>query len=163
MNASETLKNHMDAVRSVTTTSDKLSIRDATSMLKAPQKAGVFLLDASNTNANQAGYRQNGDAYRFTSLVDGINVGVYLSYPSEMKQGSYVFECLIRGNFVLNRIGNEASGLIFEDIPLDEKDWKLFRVPFQCTPNSVFNLYGKATKDQWLEINHPYYIEMGDD
>lgn len=161
MNVSDVLKAHMDAIRNVTTTDDKLSISDATGILKAPQTASVFLLDSSNMSANQASYQNKDGAHHFTSLVDGNNVGVYLSYPSEMSADKYVFECLVRGNLILNRLGDEGTSLIFSDVHFDEKKWKVLRIPFHCTINSAFDLYGTATKNQWLEISHPCYIKMG--
>lgn len=162
MSVNDLLKAHMDAVRNITPTNDKLSISDATEMLKKPQLADAFPLDTSNLTANQADHQSKNGIDRVTSLVNNHNVGVYLSYPNELSSKNCIFECLIRGTFILNRLGDEGSRLIYQgqDIHLDEKTWKILRVPFHCTLNSAFDLYGNATKGQWFEISQPCFVKM---
>lgn len=166
MGVSDLLKAHMDAVRSVTTTSDKLSISDATSILKEPQLADAYSIDPGTFWENQARKEQVKDsAWRFTSAVsNAYNVGFYI--PSDAIKntgattGDYMFECMIRGTVSLNRIGEEGQNQIIVDRLFNESRWKVLRFPFAWS-GGVFDFYGnRFPMGEWFEISQPRFIKM---
>ena len=165
MGISEKMTGLMNAVRSVANADDKLSINDAISILKEPVLMSTVNPDLTTYVPNQADIEVTADSrVKFASTVDGINIGCYLPDCANigLRSGNYIFECLIRGNLILTRFGDENGGLIFTNIILDENQWKKLRVPFFCSgTNSAFDIYGKGSKDQWFEIDHPYFVKLG--
>ena len=158
MSVNDLLKAHMDAVRNITPTNDKLSISDATEILKKPQL--VDTISFTNLIPNQATMQvlDNG-TYRYTSTAENWNVGGYIgSYT--IKPGPYIFECMIRGDFTLTRLAEENSGQIVTKILLDEKKWKILRIPFLSAGKAIFDIYGTVTKGQWFEVSQLRFIKM---
>lgn len=166
MSASEILKAHMDAVRSVTTTSDKLSISDATKVLKEPQLAEAFSIDPATFWENQAEKKKMEDSvWRFTSTVsNAYNVGFYILSDAIKNTGAttgnYMFECMIRGTVSLNRIGEESQNQITVDLLFNESRWKVLRFPFAWS-GGTFDFYGNhLPMGEWFEISQLRFIKM---
>lgn len=168
MSRSDLLKAHMDAVRSVTTTNDKLTISDSTEVLKKPQLADIISLDPATFGPNDTAKEQVKDSgWRFTSTTGSSSFTGFYIIGSTINElgtapGNYVFECMLRGNLQLHKIGAESSGLIYANISLNETKWKKLRFPFYWQAMGNFDFYGTPTsKSQWFEIKQPCFIKMG--
>ena len=163
MSVSDKMTALMDSVRGVSNTSDKLNITAATSILSAPASMLAVPLDPKRFATNQCTKELiNDSGAKFVSLGDGNNIGTYFSYPDGMKPGAYLFECMARGTMVLNRFAEENEHHIYiNGADLKGTQWTMLRVPFFATTNSVFDIFGRGSKGQWFEIDHPCFIKVG--
>lgn len=136
MSVSEILTDLMDSVRNVTNTDNKLSVVDATSLLKSPSLMSVFSLKSVTLRNNEADVERTGDtATKYTSNVGGPGIGFYFDDTDILNHqfGNYIFDCWIRGNLTLNSIGEENNYQKSVNIKLEENTWRELRIPLFCS------------------------------
>lgn len=164
MSLNNTMQALMDSVRNITSANDKLGIADATAALKKPTMMAVINSNPMTYWPNQTDREQTDDLRaKFTATVGGNNIGCYIP-NMQLTAGRYIFECGIRGNLALNRLGEENQNLIIiaDSLVPDATQWQKLRIPFKWSASGLaFDLYGIASKGQWFEIDRPCFIEVG--
>lgn len=158
---SEKLTGLMNAVRSKYALADKLSVDDATGYISKPELSNVVDGNFAWDNNNSDSIITNG-VFRMVSANTDHNgiTGAYMYYDQRkiIAGKRYRFDTLIRGNMVLDAIGEERKAKRELNIQLTDS-WQWLSFNFVAISDII--VYAKSKKDDWMELKNWSFSELG--
>lgn len=158
---SEKLTNLMNVVRSKYALTDRLSVDDATGYISKPELSNVVDGDFTWNNNNSGSITTNGVLRIVSASTDHKGItGAYMYYDQRkiIPGKRYRFDTLVRGNMVLDAIGEETKAKRELNIQLTD-NWQWLSFSFVAISDII--VYAKSKKDDWMELKNWSFSELG--